>query len=295
MKQSKYIIVFYDHSHFIIKIKLIKLCNMLNNCYRGRNLVKKYEKQHIVEVYECDVNKMMTITSILKLINVLAEDQSELLGCGNDLVKKFGLTWIVTSYILNIKRLPNLKENILLVTKNMEYNKFFCYRDFAIIDSRGTEIITINATLVLMDFINRKIKSIPEELISPFESKKIKKIKNQEKIENIDNKNQNNISRYNVRFQDIDGNQHVNNTVYFNWIIDVLDYDFLITYMPQKIIIRFDKEISYRNEIESHYEKVTIKNIIKTKHEIKINNQLYCTANIVWVNKELEEKSRPNL
>ena len=27
-------------------------------------------------------------------------------------------------------------------------------------------------------------------------------------------------------FFDIDGNQHVNNAIYFNWLLDVLGYDF---------------------------------------------------------------------
>ena len=39
---------------------------------------------------------------------------------------------------------------------------------------------------------------------------------------------------YRVRFYDIDSNQHVNNAMYFNWIIDVLGYDFLTTHIPEK-------------------------------------------------------------
>ncbi len=38
--------------------------------------------------------------------------------------------------------------------------------------------------------------------------------------------------------------------MYFNWIIDVLGYDFLTTHVPEKVIIRFDKEVEYGNEIE---------------------------------------------
>lgn len=35
-------------------------------------------------------------------------------------------------------------------------------------------------------------------------------------------------------FFDIDGNQHVNNAIYFNWLLDVLGYDFLTTHQPKK-------------------------------------------------------------
>lgn len=42
--------------------------------------------------------------------------------------------------------------------------------------------------------------------------------------------------------------------MYFNWIIDVLGYDFLIMYVLEKVIIWFDKEVEYGNEIESYFE-----------------------------------------
>lgn len=90
---------------------------------------------------------------------------------------------------------------------------------------------------------------------------------------------------YRVRFYDIDSNQHVNNAMYFNWIIDVLGYDFLTTHVPEKVLIRFDKEVEYGNEIESHYEQVEMEHGVKTRHEIRMQEQLYCEANITWKNK----------
>ena len=68
----------------------------------------------------------------------------------------------------------------------MEYNKFFCYRNFWIHDEDGKELVKIESVFVLMDFVNRKMSSVNEEIIAPFESEKIKKIKRQEKIEKID-------------------------------------------------------------------------------------------------------------
>ncbi|MEN2253680.1 acyl-[acyl-carrier-protein] thioesterase, partial [Enterococcus lactis] len=89
-----------------------------------------------------------------------------------------------------------------------------------------------------------------EEIISPFECEKIKKIKRQEKIETI---HSGVMLPYPVSFYDIDSNQHVIYAMYFNWNIDVLGYDFLTTHVGVKVIIRFVKELVYGYEIERDF------------------------------------------
>lgn len=218
-------------------------------------LAKKYTKKHEVSYYECDINQTMTFPSMLGVVIKTSEDQSDQLGRGSEFVNSFGLTWVITNYSMEINRLPRVGEVISVTTQAMEYNKFFCYRNFWIHDEDGKELVKIESVFVLMDFVNRKMSSVNEEIIAPFESEKIKKIKRQEKIEKIDSGF---MLPYRVRFYDIDSNQHVNNAMYFNWIIDVLGYDFLTTHVPEKVIIRFDKEVEYGNEIESHFEQIPI-------------------------------------
>ena len=60
------------------------------------------------------------------------------------------------------------------------------------------------------------------EIIAPFDSEKITKIYRHEKIEKVTEGTFYLI----VCVFDIDGNQHVNNAIYFNWLLDVLGYDF---------------------------------------------------------------------
>ncbi len=74
-------------------------------------------------------------------------------------------------------------------------------------------------------------------------------------------------------FFDIDGNQHVNNAIYFNWILDVLGYDFLTKYEPTNILVKFDKEVEYGQEVESHFETITEEGQLKTRHEIRMSGQ----------------------
>lgn len=246
-------------------------------------MAQKYTKKHEVSYYECDINKTMTFPSMLGVVIKTSEEQSDHLGRGTDFVSSFGLTWVITNYSMNINRLPHVGEKIDVITQAMQYNKFFCYRNFWIHDEEGNELVEIESVFVLMDLVNRKMSSVNEEIIAPFESEKIKKIKRQEKIEPIESGL---MLPYRVRFYDIDSNQHVNNTMYFNWIIDVLGYDFLTTHTPKHVLIRFDKEVEYGNEIESHYEQTVSGTEVKTRHEIRMQERLYCAANILWEKNE---------
>lgn len=138
-------------------------------------MAKRYTKKHEVSYYECDINQTMTFPSMLGIVIKTSEDQSDALDCGSKFVNSFGLTWVITNYSMTITRLPKVGETISITTQAMEYNKFFCYRNFWIHDEEGTELVKIESVFVLMDFVNRKMSSVNEEIIAPFESEKIKK------------------------------------------------------------------------------------------------------------------------
>lgn len=241
----------------------------------------KYARTHEVAYYECDVNQTMTFPAMIGVAIKTSEEQSDTLNRSAEFVHQFGLTWVITNYHFKINRLPKVGEVIQIATQAMEYNKYFCYRNFWFYDEKGNELLMIESVFVLMDIKNRKMASVPEEIIAPFESEKIKRIKRFPAITKVTNGQS---LPYRVRFYDIDSNQHVNNAMYFNWMIDVLGFDFLTTHVPQAVNIRFDKEVEYGNEVMSHYE-IIAEDTIESRHEIKIGTQLYCEANISWIEK----------
>jgi medium-chain acyl-[acyl-carrier-protein] hydrolase len=247
----------------------------------GIDLATKYTTPHDVVAYECDVNGTMKLSTMIAVAIKVSEEQSNQLNRGSDFVQQFGLTWIVTNYQFFITRLPKAGEKINVTTQAQEYNKYFCYRHFWITTQDGEELVRIETIFALMNLETRKMSSVPSEIIEPYEREKITKIKRYPKIDKVEH----GVSLpFRVRFYDIDGNQHVNNSIYFNWMMDVLGYDFLTSHVPTYLNIRFDKEVEYGNEIESHYE-ILQEEGIKSRHEIRIGDQTYCEALIEWQTK----------
>ena len=64
----------------------------------------------------------------------------------------------------------------------------------------------------------------------------------------------------------------------FNWLLDVLGYEFLTTHQVKEITIRFDREVEYGNLVESHFETIRDENHLETLHEIRIGETTYCEA-----------------
>lgn len=245
-------------------------------------MAKKYSSTHEVVYYECDVNQNMTLPALVAVAVKVSEEQSESLDRSSDYVHKLGLGWVITSYQIRLKRLPKAGEIIKVTTQAQEYNKYFCYRNFWFTAEDGTELALVESVFVLMNQETRKLSSVPEDVIAPYECEKVTKIKRSPAIEKIENGR---VLPYRVRFYDIDSNQHVNNSVYFNWMIDSLSFDFLTSYVPAYINIRFDKEVEYGVEIESRVEEVETEEGYRTRHEIHIGDALYCEANITWEKK----------
>lgn len=246
--------------------------------FKGENfMAKEYTSSYEVAYYDGDITRKMTISSMLAVMIKVSEEQSDYLNRGSDFVASFDLSWVITNYEMQISRLPRVGETIKITTKAMSYNKYFCYRNFWIRDEQGNECVCIQATFVLINRKNRKMSAVLPEIIAPYESEKISKIKRPKKIEKVLTEQ---FLTFRVRYFDIDGNRHVNNAVYFNWMLDVLGYDFLVSHEPIAMNVKFDKEVEYGQHIESYYE--IDPQLLVTKHEIRIAGKTYCEANMEW-------------
>ena len=136
-----------------------------------------------------------------------------------------------------------------------------------------------------MNLETRKLVRVPNKMIGAFGASEIRSIVRQPKVQPVDEENQ--IEQlFRVRYLDIDSNQHVNNSKYFDWIINTLDFDFLKIYKVKRVQIKYEKEVEYGNIITSRMsitEKVGEDGTIMTAHQIMNEGTVACTANLFWI------------
>ncbi|MFV0556675.1 MAG: acyl-[acyl-carrier-protein] thioesterase [Lactovum sp.] len=238
-----------------------------------------YSNNFLVPFYQSDLSGKMMIPALLNVALHISGEQSDFLGRGEEWLREhYQMFWVITEYHLEITRLPTFTEKIKIETESVGYNKFFCYRDFRFFDEENTLILTIHSTWVLMDEKSRKIMKVVDEIIQPYETVQIKKIIRGHRFQNFSDLKKNNelISEdYNIRFSDIDMNQHVNNSKYYDWATAPLDLNFLSHYFPVEIFIKYQHEVLYGEKVKSY----VLKQGMTSYHSI---NEDKCQIEITW-------------
>ena len=227
-----------------------------------------------------DMNGNIKLPSLILLSLQVSGSQSAQLGVSDkEILEKYNLVWIITEYDIDVIRLPRFAEEITIETEALSYNRLFCYRRFTIYDESGQAIIQMLASFALMDRDSRKVHSVDPEMVAPYQSEFSKKIIRGPKYTDLDNPTS---KDYHVRFYDLDMNGHVNNSKYLDWIFEVMGADFLMDHIPQKINLKYVKEVRPGGMITSSYEL----NGLQSCHQVTSQGVVNAQALIQWTTKE---------
>ena len=223
-----------------------------------------------------DMNGHIKLPDVILLSLQVSGMQSIELGVSDKaILEDYNLVWIITDYDIEVVRLPRFAEEITIETEALSYNRLFCYRRFTIYDETGQELIHMMATFVLMDRDSRKVHAVEPEIVSPYQSDFDKKLIRGPKYANLEEP----VSKdYHVRFYDLDMNGHVNNSKYLDWIFEVMGADFLTQYIPNKINLKYVKEVRPGGVITSAVERSGL----ESKHEITSDGAINAQAIITW-------------
>ncbi len=242
---------------------------------------KQYSENYQIPYFETDIKGELTLASLVNILILASEHQLNALNVGEATMHALNLGWVVTQYQMKITRMPKVDEKVKIVTEAESYNKYFCYRNFWLYDEAGNECVFVQSIFVMMSYETRSMVQVVPEIMAPFESSEIKGSKRFPRIKKIDPE-QVTTKEYRVRYFDIDGNQHVNNVHYFEWMLDALDYDFLTTHRVASINIRYGHEIQYGQMTQSMVEQLTVDDIITTRHKVAVDDLSAAEAEITW-------------
>lgn len=91
-----------------------------------------------------------------------------------------------------------------------------------------------------------------------------------DKIQRIDEEQYH--KEFNIRYSDIDSNNHVNNVKYVEWAIEAVPIEVVNDYILKRVKVNFEKETTYRDKISV---SATLKEIddsnLKSYHTIRNN------------------------
>lgn len=242
----------------------------------------KFRSKHVVATYECDTMREMTLPALINAMVETSGLQSHALGNTEEQMSERGLAWIIIQYDINVTRMPKRREEITLETEALSFNRFFTYRAFRAFDEADNLLVEVITTFSVMDMATRKLTQVDKELVAPYQAEEIRTMLRAPKIQPLNPETATSMP-YRVRFLDIDGNMHVNNAKYFDWIINSVDVKILEAYKIKAVTIKYEKEVGFGSVIES---RVSTEKLgdgqVKTAHVIENGGGKACSANIIW-------------
>jgi len=222
------------------------------------------------------------LSSLIDMMLLTSEKQlHEADADSSEMVKNNGLGWVVVQYHMDVKQMPKLGQKLKISTQATSYNKYFFYRDFWVEDEAGNRMVTAQSAFVLIDIKERKIVGAADRLEDKFGAEEINKIQrfNRVKVpEEYDFKQAQHIGYYNI-----DVNKHVNNSYYFDWMVDTLDMDYIADHHIKSMDIKYDKELNMNSDPVAYAQLDNTND--KSIHWIKNGDVLNVVAQFEWESK----------
>lgn len=179
---------------------------------------------------------------------------------------KQGYAWFLIRYRIEFESIPKDVNQIRIATESRGCNRMNAYRDFEVYDNISNErILRATSAWFIVDINNKSVVNIQKEFpeFFKFQSREddlqLQKLKTIDKIDSQ--------KTFHVRYDDLDINNHVNNTVYVQWALEALDYDFRISNDLKALDIYFKHEVKYGEDVLSlvkyDYDNNTTEHVIK--------------------------------
>lgn len=210
----------------------------------------KFSKNYDVLYYDSDVNKNLKMVSLMKIFgDVSAIHEEELASEGVKYLKDQGLSWIIYSYSIDIKKPIEYRKSIKVETYLDGIKKFYASRIYKVYNEASELIAEGKIIFLLIDLEKRRAVRIPKEyceLINMVEGGEVElKSTKIDKIVREDLE-----AKVLVRRNDIDYNKHVNNTKYLEWVIEATPECILDDYSLIQSKIKYEKEVRFGDEVK---------------------------------------------
>lgn len=237
-----------------------------------------HEKEYIIRTYEVDRNSNLRIITLFNIFQDMADEHAEKLGVGLTFCMHTGLAWVGSRYHIKVNRLPKMHEKIKIRTWPSEQQKFGAVRDFSVMDESGKEIISASSLWVLIN-VERRRPVLLNENLPEFPIHKVRSLETDfPKIPEITAHEA--LVDFRIRYDDIDINNHVNNSVYPLWASEGVDIEFHKNHSIAELEIEFKKEALLGEKVAVE----TIMNDNISTHSMKCceDNRELSRVRIAW-------------
>ena len=212
-------------------------------------MLEFFENNKTVQAHEADFNNRLRLDSLFIYLQDTAAAHADKLDLGYTALIKYNYGWVLTWTNVEISSLPGFGEEIRIKTWPKKKYKLYSLRDFLVYNTKEEIIIKASTAWLPINITSKRIidtSNLPapinyqeKESALPSLPGKISEMKSREFL----------FSRQ-MRYTDIDLNQHVNNIKYIEMIMDCFTKEQHEQLMVRNISVNFVSELQYNDTIE---------------------------------------------
>jgi len=175
-------------------------------------------KEFTIASYNADVHGKATLQALLQFLQEIAWEHAEHLDLGFTKLYKQNLLWVLVRQKIKVAKFPNWPNSVKVKTWATGKDILFWYRDFKIFDSDDSEIAKATSSWMIINLETRRphraenLFNIPIEKPDFASETKLGKLPSVKDVTRRYEKE--------VRYSDLDLNDHVNNVKYLEWVLD---------------------------------------------------------------------------
>lgn len=232
-----------------------------------------------VRYTDCFYREHTNIVSILGFFNEIAQEAGYYYDQEKNILKDESLAWIILNWDIDINRYPQYREQVKVCTIARSIDRFIAFRDFKLYNNTHQLLARGKSKWILLNLDKRKPAIARDymydlygvsETKPPFEINKPKELKEHTQAPPL----------FRVRKRDVDGYEHVNNTVYAYWINESIPDDITAKKHLKNLRLYYKRETTYPGDILIHNKLVDHEQIIHRIDQTDGKNLVYGES--VW-------------
>jgi acyl-ACP thioesterase len=179
----------------------------------------QFSKEFEVGSFQVHPNGKLRLSSLADFFQEIAWRHADSADFGKNLLEE-NLSWVLSRFDIKGKQLPTWGDAIRVYTAGRGVDKLLAFREFMVTDLQGNSLAEAMSSWVLLNMETKRLSRpesvLPKGLFDPtlrpdWQPERIRLKGTLESVTQIQ-----------VRYSDLDLNNHVNNTSYIRWIEDVL-------------------------------------------------------------------------
>jgi acyl-CoA thioesterase FadM len=180
-----------------------------------------------VRSYEVTAAGVTSLGTILRYLEHLATRASAARGFDHLWYERAGTAWVVHEMDLLLSRLPGIDDELMMATWVSEFRKVQAHREYAIWRAANQRLVArARARWAYVDRLNGRLTRLPDELVARFgvvgHAMRLRDLAGEvpRQLMTGDEAHAEAVMELTARGYECDTQQHVNNTVYADWLTE---------------------------------------------------------------------------